>query len=214
MKTISKQRIAKEIEKYGFNASEELCSKISRYIEILLRWNATISLTTVTDPLEIVRFHFGESIFALTSGCVVDGRLADVGSGAGFPGFPLHLANPAIQLQLIESNARKCVFLKEVARNLDVEKNVVIRQGRIEDLPPYSGPSKLDFVTARAVGQFKSIVAFSKENLKEGGSIVLWVGQDDAEVIMSSDYARELQWRPPIPIPFSEKRYLICGVNP
>jgi 16S rRNA (guanine527-N7)-methyltransferase len=213
MRTISSDRIYKEIEKYGLNASQELCSKINRYIEMLLRWNATISLTTVTDPVEIVRFHFGESIFALTSGCVAEGRLADVGSGGGFPGIPLHLANQAIHIQLIESNARKCVFLKEVARNLDAEKNIVIRQGRIEDLPPYSGTSKLDYVTARAVGQFESIVAFSKENLKEGGRMVLWVGEDDAAAIMSSDYARELQWGPPIPIPFSEKRYLIWGVN-
>ena len=213
MKTITGERIATELEKYSFNAGEELCSKINRYIEILLRWNATISLTTVTDPVEIVRFHFGESIFALTSGCIIDGRLADVGSGAGFPGIPLHLANPAIQLQLIESNARKCVFLKEVARNLGVEKNIVVRQGRIQDLPPYSGPSKLDYVTARAVGQFKSIVAFSKKNLKEGGRIVLWVGEDDVEAIISSDYAQDFQWASPKPIPFSEKRYLICGVN-
>ena len=89
MTYISDGQIEAALRPYGIAASSELASMIPTYISLLLKWNRTISLTTVTDVDEILRFHFGESLFALTQLSIENGRLADVGSGAGFPGIPL-----------------------------------------------------------------------------------------------------------------------------
>jgi 16S rRNA (guanine527-N7)-methyltransferase len=207
---ISNNLIVKELRPYGVNASDELCSKIRMYIEILLRWNAKMSLTTVTDPIEIIRFHFGESIFALTSGLILDGRLADLGTGAGFPGIPLFLARPSIHLTLIESNIRKCVFLREVVRKLDVERDVKIWNGRMVDFSLSGEKSGFDYVSARAVGRFGDILSFARSNLDRSGRLVLWVGADDAERIVI-DYSKELKSSVPIQIPNSNNRYLLSG---
>ena len=88
------------------------------------------SLTTVTDPLEIIRFHFGESLFAAKSLPITKGRLADVGSGAGFPGLPIRMISPNVDLLLIEPNLKKVAFLAEVIRSLDLNRTEVFR-GRI-----------------------------------------------------------------------------------
>src|SRR5882724_6470943 len=107
---------------------------ISIYVDLLLRWNARINLTAVRQPEEIVTRHFGESFLAAR--CLfpeVDGEpeygdagqihphVIDVGSGAGFPGLPIKLWAPRVQLTLIESNQKKATFLKEVVRNLDLK---------------------------------------------------------------------------------------------
>jgi 16S rRNA (guanine527-N7)-methyltransferase len=198
-----------ELEKYGFRASDALCAQIRNYIELLARWNETLSLTTVTDPAEILRFHFGESIFALTSGLIQNGRLADVGSGGGFPGLPIYLARPSMSVTLVESNMRKCVFLREVARKLGVERGVRVWQGRMETFEAVES-SPFDYVTARAVGEFAGILAFARTNLALGGRVVLWVGEEDAQKI-PMDYASGWKWSEPVRIPQSERRYLLSG---
>src|SRR6266513_1456917 len=92
--------------------------QIQQYIKILLTWNAKINLTAIRDPLEILHRHFCESMFAGISVPIERGRLADVGSGGGFPGLPLKIMRPGLQVSLIESNLKKATFLAEVIREL------------------------------------------------------------------------------------------------
>jgi 16S rRNA (guanine527-N7)-methyltransferase len=210
MYDISDIDITRQLQPYGLMANTALCAKIRSYIALLLRWNARMSLTTVTDPAEMVRFHFGESIFAFTSGLIREGRLADVGSGAGFPGIPLHLAYAGIRVDLIESNIKKCAFLKEVIRKLDIEKAVCVWQGRMEDFEQDGPRSRFDYISARAVGKFDELIVFAKNNLKKEGRLVLWVGENDAKEI-SSNHSKEFEWYSPVRIPQSDKRFLISG---
>lgn len=209
MHDISTARIAKELETYGLNAGESLCSQIRSYIDILLAWNRKMSLTSVTDPVEIVRFHFGESIFALTAGAISDGRLADVGSGAGFPGLPIGLAHPSIDLTMIESNIKKCTFLREISRKLGAE-GVRVLNRRIEDLPPPLEDERFDFISARAVGEFDSLLDFARGFLAKQGRLVLWIGHEDADRIRA-DYSALWKWADPVLIPNSTRRYLLSG---
>jgi len=80
----------------------------------LLRWNEKLNLTAIRDPLEILYRHFCESMFAAGAIPVDKGRLADIGSGPGFPGIPLKIARPELELCLVESNIKKGTFLAEV----------------------------------------------------------------------------------------------------
>src|SRR5271169_1976797 len=93
-----------------------LLEALQRYLDLLLRWNARVNLTAVRDAETIVTRHFGESLFAaralLGGGGAAASTLADVGSGAGFPGIPMKLFAPEIDVTLIESHKKKAVFLR------------------------------------------------------------------------------------------------------
>ena len=104
---------------------------VREYVSLLLMWNQSISLTTVTDPDEIISRHFGESMFAAKLISVENCRLADVGTGAGFPGLPLKILSPTLDLVLIESNKKKYAFLSEVVRSLGL-KSVEVLPERFE----------------------------------------------------------------------------------
>src|SRR6202161_3581947 len=121
MKKISDNVIEQALLPYFSPVSPLLCYQIRSYIDPLLRWSRRISLTTVTDPSEILRFHFGESLLAVPSVPIRHGRLADVGSGAGFPAGPIRMVSEPLSVVLIESNQKKATFLMEVVRALKLE---------------------------------------------------------------------------------------------
>jgi 16S rRNA (guanine527-N7)-methyltransferase len=190
---------------YLATISPGLADQIQAYISLLLKWNRTISLTTVTKPIEIVKFHFGESLFALSLVNSGESRLADVGSGAGFPGLPLAIALPTLDVTLIESNAKKCSFLSEVVRELRLP-NVSVFRGRMQELPRDS--PTFDVVAARAIGQLEQLATWSRKYLRAAGKLVLWVGEVDARAVLEID---AWSWGQPVLIPGSKRRYLLVG---
>jgi len=102
-----------EFSPYGTLSVDQL-AQLERHYELLLRWNKSLNLTRIQDVEEAVRFHYCESLFlgrALPKG---EQRVVDVGSGAGFPGFPVAVLRPEFRVDLIESHQRKAVFLREV----------------------------------------------------------------------------------------------------
>ncbi len=205
-------------------ANDALLEHISTYIDILLRWNARINLTAIRDPEEIVTRHFGESLFAArnllpdvypvpsVSSVVKDfdsDLVADVGSGAGFPGIPFKLWNPSINLTLIESNQKKATFLREAARSLTLT-DIDVFNGRAEDLP--RAHARFDVVTLRAVERFEDALRISAALLIPGGCLALLIGssQQNAATHTLPSFA----WNSPQPIPLSQSRILLVGTSP
>ena len=205
MCTLSDEQIKNSLSDYWTSSSSELCAKVRAYISILTHWNKTISLTNITDPVEILRFHFGESLFAVSNVPISHGRLADVGSGPGFPGLPLKLAVPSLNVVLIESNGRKAAFLREVIRELKLDHTEVFH-GRMENL--HEENSRFDFVTARALGQTDELLSWSRCELLPSGKLVLWLGKEDSAEIGQYE---AWNWRDPIHIPGSRRRNLLIG---
>jgi 16S rRNA (guanine527-N7)-methyltransferase len=201
----SNSQIESLLRQYGVPIGPDLADKIRAYSALLLKWNRTISLTTVTDPVEVIKFHFGESLFAASQLDFRESRLADVGSGAGFPGIPLAMAVPDLQVTLIESNSKKCAFLAEVVRELRLT-NIEVLRDRMENTD--SSKSPFDLVAARALGHHDELLAWAKENLSAAGRVVLWLGEED-----SRELARKTSWtwQEPALIPGSERRYLLVG---
>jgi len=211
-RSISNQEIANVLREYSVvaDAKSSLVAAIQVYISLLLQWNRSISLTTVTDPEEIVRFHFGESFFAASAVPITSGRLADVGSGAGFPGLPLKMLIPALDLVLVESNAKKATFLAEVHRKLALDRVRVFR-GRMEKLSAEESTGTVegfDFITARAFGQFGDLLVWASHHLTKLGRICLWLGEDDLAVVSKN---ANWSWDAPIRIPASKRRFILTG---
>ena len=207
MKQLSNEMIARELRPYGATASARLCEQIRIYVDLLLRWNQRTSLTTVTDPEGIVRFHFGESLLAVTAVPIRHGRLADVGSGAGFPAVPIRMVSEDLNVILIESNQKKATFLSEIVRELQLA-NVDVRRSRMEEID--FSRDTVDFVTARAIGIDGEFLDWSRKALNPNGSIVLWLGEESArEVSRDASW----KWADSIRIPQSERRVVLHGLK-
>lgn len=206
MTALADSTIRDTLAAFGVVASGDLCQAIREYISILLLWNQKISLTSITSPSEILERHFAESLFAVSAAPIRARRLADVGSGSGFPGLALGLLLPNTEIMLIEANAKKAAFLAETARKLKLGRVRVLRERseEIQLIEPIA-----DCVTARATGHFASLLKWSKAALEPGGQLVLWIGATDARnVTQEPSYV----WREPIPIPRSRNRVLLVGV--
>lgn len=205
MIVISDKEIQDSLRPYGYSPDSFQCAAIRTYISLLLRWNQKISLTTVVDPMEILRFHFGESFFAAWSVPIENGRLADVGSGAGFPGLALAIVLPELSVSLIESNTKKAAFLAELARELKLRDVDVIRQ-RFEQVLPNLG--KFDFVTARALGNYGDLLGWAHGGLDNWGRLVLWLGEDECRRISANP---SFTWHEPLHVPGSKRRFILVG---
>lgn len=178
---------------------------ISKYLDLLKTWNQTIPLTSIEEDTEIVARHFGESIFVGSLLSFDRGRLADVGSGGGFPGVPLKIAFPELQTTLIEPNIKKCAFLREVQAALALTGIEVARR-RYEDFPAAS--ASFDFVSSRALGGYKRLLQWSKAVLRPHGFVVLWLGIEDSNLLFRT---KGWNWELPVRIPESRRRVILMG---
>lgn len=150
-------------------------AQLVAYIELLAKWNRSYNLTAVRDPLEMVSRHLLDSLAVLP---YVHGEaLADLGSGAGFPGIPLAIARPDLTVTLVESNGKKARFLREAARSLPLS-NVVIKQRRVQEM---SGA--FDCVTARAFASIEDMLTWGEHLLTKDGRWLALKGRVDADEI-------------------------------
>ena len=181
--------------------------QIQQYIGILLAWNEKINLTAIRDPLEILYRHICESMYASVAVPVENGRLADVGSGAGFPGLPLKIIRPNLRVFLVESSIKKVTFLAEVTRELGL-KDVQVLARRYEELGEEVAP--LDFVCSRALGEFPAFLEWANSQQIAAKQVILWIGARDLPEIQKN---RTWDWAEPIQVPNSLRRLLLVGTK-
>ena len=202
---LSDGQIVESLSPFEIVPSAEQMDKIREYTRLLLRWNQSLSLTSIIDPIEITGRHFGESMYICKILPVENCRLVDIGTGAGFPGLALKISCPGLKLDLVESNNKKCAFLAEVVRALGLSE-VDIHAKRYEDIRPRD--ISADIVTCRAVGDFKGILRWSSAGLARRGKLVLWVGAEDSTKIMRTT---GWIWQAPQRLPDSQRRFLLVG---
>lgn len=205
-KPLSNEMIAHALGPFSRTApTSGQIGQIRNYVDLLVAWNQRVSLTAVDDPREIVSRHFGESIFAIEAVPIHFGRLADVGSGAGFPGLPLTIFSERLEVVLMEPNLKKSAFLNEVKAGLDLQ-NVEVSRSRYED---YRSEGKLfDFICARALGDYRRLLRWAGPALASDGRVVLWLGEEDS---ISVGRTPGWSWDVPIRMPESNKRVLQVG---
>ena len=173
----------------------QIHAQLAIYLELILKWNTRTNLTSIRTPEEIVRRHFGESLFVGThlGPCAT---LLDFGSGAGFPGIPTQLLRPDVQVTLADSQGKKAAFLREVVRSLGLPTEVWA--GRVEFMPP---ERQFDTVTLRAVDNMDAAV---QSALLRARNRVMILGTSRAFPSLSEDFSIA----EPIPLPGSNEGIL------
>jgi 16S rRNA (guanine527-N7)-methyltransferase len=176
--TLTEARIATLLQPYlgqeGEPVPSELYAQLSAYLDLLMKWNARTNLTAIREPEEMVRRHFGESLFAgahLGSRLPAGATVLDFGSGAGFPGLPIQLLRPELCVTLAESQGKKASFLREVVRTLGLRTE--IWAGRVEAMEAVGGKLRqFDAVTLRAVDNMQQALAEARRRVAPEGWLV------------------------------------------
>ena len=138
-----------------------------RYADMLVEKNKVMNLTAITDPSDIATLHFLDCAALLPLADWADKSVADVGTGAGFPGMPLRILEPSIQLTLLDSLNKRIDFLKEVCVDLGLD-DVNCVHGRAEEFAAAHRES-YDIVTSRAVANLQMLCELCLPLVKEGG---------------------------------------------
>jgi 16S rRNA (guanine527-N7)-methyltransferase len=206
-KPLSGETIQRAMGEFQITLNDNQVLLIHRYMRILQQWNEKLNLTAIRDPLEILYRHFCESMYASVAIPGEFGRLADIGSGAGFPGIPLKIMRPEMELFLVESNIKKGTFLAEVVRDLELV-NARVLISRYEELSEELAP--LSYVCSRAVGEFGPFLEWAAGERLSAGRILLWIGGRDLDEARKTPY---WEWQEPIPVPQSLRRYLLLGTK-
>jgi 16S rRNA (guanine527-N7)-methyltransferase len=175
MPALSESAIANLLVPYHPDAPVALVSQLSIYLDLLLKWNARTNLTAIRDPEEIVRRHFGESLFAARHLAPETPTLLDFGSGAGFPGIPIALLRRDIQVTLAESQNKKASFLREAVRILNLSAEVW--PGRVEAMP---ANRRFHTVTLRAVDNMEAALPIARARIVPGGQLILLTTKSQA----------------------------------
>ena len=156
----------------NIEVTDRQLQQFEKYADLLIEWNEKFNLTSITGREDIYVKHFYDSI--LPSLCRdLKGSLADVGSGAGFPGIPLKIMYPDLEVTLIEPTGKRCTFLNEVISQLSLDKITVVNM-RSED---YARENvRFDFVTARAVAELNILTELCLPLVKTNGHFIVMKG--------------------------------------
>jgi 16S rRNA (guanine527-N7)-methyltransferase len=172
--------------------SQVQIAALEAHYELLVRWNKTVNLTTITSLEEAVERHYCESLFLGAHLPAGNLRVVDVGSGAGFPGFPVAILRPDCTVALVESHQRKAVFLREASRKV---ANVRVIAKRAEDIE-----EEFDHLISRAV---------SYEDLR--GSLKKLAPAADLLTGAEEPPDLGMEWDEPIAVPWGKARFLRIG---
>lgn len=175
-----------------FLLDEAQCAQFARYYEMLVDWNTRMNLTAITAPQEACEKHFLDSLLLLEDVSFADGeRLIDVGTGAGFPGIPLAIACPRLEVTLLDSLRKRVGFLEAVIAELGLA-NARAFHDRAELFAKRSeNRDAFDWATARAVARLPLLLEYCLPFVRVGGGFIACKGPDGAAEL--AEAAKALQ---------------------
>lgn len=156
------QRLDAHIAALGLALDAETRARLLAYVGLILKWNKVYNLTAIRDEAQAIDLHIADSLTLLPH--VKVDRLADIGAGAGLPGIVLAICQPALQVHLVDTVDKKCVFMRQAAGSLGL-KNVTVHHARVEklDLPPFPA------ISSRAFAELADFVNWTGHLLADGG---------------------------------------------
>ena len=186
---INYELLQSEAERIGVDLGEYGADRFDSYAERLVRWNEHVNLTAITEPDDIVIKHFIDCLYIMKYVAFKkDEKLVDVGTGAGFPGMPLLIANPDLDVTFVDSMEKRIGFLR------DVLKNIGLTGTRIHERAEVVGKDgeyreKFDYATARAVAPLNVLCEYCLPLVKVGGLFVSLKGSSGMEELKAAENA-------------------------
>lgn len=188
---MNKDEFIKETNLLGINLTDEELAKFEKYKELLQEYNKKFNLTSITEDNEIYLKHFYDSLCIMKAQELLNSSsLLDIGTGAGFPGIPVAIVNKDIRITLVESNKKKCEFLKVVKDSLNVQ-NVEIINTRAEDFAKINR-EKFEVATSRAVANLSTLLELEFPALSVGGVLIALKSNVQEELENSKSILKEL----------------------
>ena len=168
-----------EFKKYNLDLSQEKYDKFSKYAEFLVEYNKNVNLTAITEPREVLIKHFIDSSLILKYIDIPENSsIIDVGTGAGFPSVPLKIMRPDLKITLLDSLAKRIVFLQKLCELIETDAEFI--HGRAEDIAKMSGyREKFDFSCARAVANLSVLSEYCIPFVKKEGYFIPLKGPNE-----------------------------------
>lgn len=188
---MNKDEFIKETTLLGIKLTDEEIYKFEKYKELLQEYNKKFNLTSITEDNEIYLKHFFDSLCIMKAQELLNSSsLLDIGTGAGFPGIPVAIVNKDIKITLVESNKKKCEFLKVVKDSLNVQ-NVEIINTRAEEFAKINR-EKFEVATSRAVANLSTLLELEFPALSVGGVLIALKSNVQEELENSKSILKEL----------------------
>ncbi len=167
---ISKELFIDSLKPYNIELSDEKIEMFDKYASLLVEWNSKFNLTAIKDPDGIVVKHFVDSLTVLSEN-KLEGTLIDVGTGAGFPGLPLLIANDNLEVTFLDSTGKKIRFIETVLDELGLFANTVNLRAEEAARDEFLRES-FDYATARAVSNLRDLSEYCLPFVKVGGKFI------------------------------------------
>ncbi len=189
---MNKDEFINYIKELKIDVSDEILDKLDNYFKLIVEWNNKFNLTTILEEKSVYLKHFYDSICIVKSNLIDNNniKLCDFGTGAGFPGVVIKIFYPNIKVTLIESNNKKCTFLNEVIKELDL-KNIEVINTRME-LYSKNNRETFDIVTCRAVSHLRIISELAIPLLKVNGYFLPLKSNIEEEIKESNKILNDL----------------------
>lgn len=183
-----KDELIIQAKKIDVILDEEQIQKFYKYMELLLEWNKKINLTAIVEPRDVILKHFVDSL-TICKELQKNKTLADIGTGAGFPGIPVKILRPDLDITLIDSLNKRVNFLTMVIEALKLEK-IIALHGRIEDFGKNKKyRERFDYVTSRAVANLSTLSEYMIPLVKIGGKCICMKGSNIDEELKNAEKA-------------------------
>ena len=191
-----------EYESVGLTLSREQYEKLSIYAEFLVEYNEKVNLTAITEPMEILRKHFIDSILLTKYVDIpLNSTLIDVGTGAGFPSVPIKIYRPDIKITLLDSLNKRIDYLKQLCDKIEIDAEFI--HGRAEDFSKKEEyREKFDFSCARAVANMALLSELCIPFVKRNGCFVAMKGPNEdislganAVMVLGGSIEKEIEYK-------------------
>lgn len=184
------QKLKSKLSKLGIDLTDHQLDQFERYYELLIEWNQKINLTAITEKNEVIDKHFVDSL-SIVKGMDMNSvnSLIDIGTGAGFPGIPLKIVFPHLEVTLLDSLNKRINFLKLVSEELKLEK-VTCLHGRAEDFAKESAyREQYDLCVSRAVANLSTLSEYCIPYIRVGGIFASYKSGEIADELSASKLA-------------------------